>query len=347
MINDSSSVEKVAIQSQTKPNYYGKLNNKFILLEKIGKGASASVLSAQYIGEESTNNCCLNSHIDKKIKLFAIKICKKKWSTKNFIEEGRIMKYFTKNDSNIITFFESGKGVLIKNSKKPQKTVFYHVFELAENYELFDYIKIKGFGEKYGRILFRQIISAIQTCHERGIIHRDVKTENILLNGDYQCKLADFGLSVDQKTKNYLFGFSGTDGFLPPEILSNKQYDLFQCDLFALGICLFIIVCGFKPFCSAKRLDPLYRRIWKGRYDLYWNELPNKVEFSESFKDLINKMFALNPEERLSLESIKNSYWLNEIEITKEDNLMLKKEFESRKSLVEEYRRTKHIKTKK
>ena len=340
MINTPASVQKGESQPQPKKLYYGKLNNKFNLIEKIGKGATSSVFSAQLCGDDP-------SYLSSKNKLFAVKICKRNWSTKTFIEEGRIMKNFNRNDTNIITFYESGKGMLIKSNKKPQKFVFYHVFELAENFELFDYLKVRGFGEKFGRILFKQILSAVETCHQRGIVHKDIKTENILLTLDYQCKLAEFGLSVEVTSKRPQWTITGTDGYFPPEIHSNKNYDLIQCDLFALGICLFIIVCGFKPFYAAKRLDPLYRRIWKGNYELYWKDLPNKIELSTSFKEMINRMFALNPSDRLTIEDIKQCKWMNECIITEDDKFLLNKEFESRKSLVEEYRKTKHFKEKK
>ena len=114
MINTPASVQKGESQPQPEKLYYGKLNNKFNLIEKIGKGATSSVFSAQLCGDDP---CYLSS----KNKLFAVKICKRNWSTKTFIEEGRIMKNFNRNDTNIITFYESGKGMLIKSNKKPQK----------------------------------------------------------------------------------------------------------------------------------------------------------------------------------------------------------------------------------
>lgn len=256
------------------------------------------------------------------------------------------MKHFSSSDKHIITFYESEKGTLQKFNKQTSKFVYYHVFELADNSELFDYIKAtnKGFGEKYARILFLQIINAVQTCHERGIIHKDIKTENVLLTIDYQCKLSDFGLSIEAKRKQAMFANAGTDGYFPPEVHNNKYCDSMHYDLFALGITLFIIVCGFKPFTAAKRLDPLYKRIWKGNYDLYWAELPTQMEFSDLFKQLINQMLALNPDDRLTIEGIKASKWVNDSEITQEDRLMLRKEFESRKPLVDEYRKYKHSK---
>lgn len=323
---------------------YGRLGNKYILLEKIGRGATSSVFSA--IFDESSSQT--SSHIERS-KVYAIKICKKNWNQKTFLEEGRIMKYFSRNDYNnfnIIMYYETGKGQLYKSQKKTSKNVLYHVFELAENFELFDYIHVKGFGEKFGRILFSQILNAVQICHERGIVHKDIKTENILLNSDYQCKLADFGLSMEKKHKAPLFSLSGTDGYFPPEALMNKPYDLIQCDIFALGVCLFIIVCGTKPFCSAQRLDAHYRQIWRGKPDLYWKDLPCKIELTPSFKQLIIRMFSVNPEDRPTLEEIRKSKWMTESEITNEDKILLRKEFELRRGSVEEYRKVKHSKKK-
>lgn len=354
MIDNNSNSQATSNQ---KPLYYGKISNKYILIEKIGKGATSSVFSAFMINDDNSNSSPSSSpsnsprqydkiKLSECKKLYAIKICKKKWNPKHFVEEGRIMKNFTKKDLNIITFYETAKGTIYKFQKKKAHNVLYHVLELAENNKLFDYIKAanQGFGEKYGKILFYQILSAVQICHERGVIHKDIKTENILLSKDYQCKLADFGLSIQKNHKvSSTFAEYGTDGYFPPEVYSNKSFDLFQLDIFALGVCLFIIVCGFRPFIAAKRLDPDYKRIWRGNYDLYWTNLPNKISVSESFKELINKMFSLEPSDRLSIEEIKKSKWLSSLtEITVEDVNMLQKEFEMRKTLVEEFRKIKH-----
>ena len=85
----------------------------------------------------------------------------------------------------------------IENLKKKIKTgIFYTVLELAPKGEIFDYLSYGGpFNEKIARYYFRQMILALKHCHKAGFAHRDIKLENILLDGQLNLKLLDFGLS--------------------------------------------------------------------------------------------------------------------------------------------------------
>ena len=318
----------------TCPDLYGVLGNKYILFNKIGRGLSSRVYSGRKIDSTS-----------KKI-LLAIKICKKTYDKKMFIEEGYINKKLPNNSPYIIKYYDSGKDILIKAKDQKSHQVLYHIFEYSENGKLSNYLNIdnnlRGFGEIIGRIIFKQILNSIEIIHKNGISHQDIKLENILVSSNYQMKLIDFGFAIEifpNTKKEVRFSQYGTNGYFPPEVYINRDVDPIKSDIFALGVTLFIIVLGFKPFNTAKRTDNLYRKIWRKNYDSYWNDLPIKsFEVSKSFKELMNKFFTLNINERIkNIEEIRNDKWMmdGKMDIEKERELLVI-EMEKRKLKMED-----------
>jgi len=103
----------------------------------------------------------------------------------------------------------------------------------------------------------------------------------------------------------------GTEGYMAPEIRA-KNYNGMQVDLFAAGIILFVMYAGGPPFEKAVPNDPYYKVLAAKQYNIFWGAHGKRKPagfFTDSFKDLINKMLALKPEDRLSIESIKNHEW--------------------------------------
>eukprot|EP00475_Leptophrys_vorax_P009566 TRINITY_DN16338_c0_g2_i1.p1 TRINITY_DN16338_c0_g2~~TRINITY_DN16338_c0_g2_i1.p1 ORF type:complete len:256 (-),score=69.34 TRINITY_DN16338_c0_g2_i1:932-1699(-) len=123
------------------------------------------------------------------------------------------------------------------------------VMELAAGGELFDYVQnCSGFSEAIARTYFRQLISAIEGCHARGVVHRDVKLENLLIDGIFSLKLADFGEAeivpnCNDSTVAALQGRKGTLIYMAPEVLANLKYN-HQCDVFSAGVVLFVMLSG-------------------------------------------------------------------------------------------------------
>ena len=126
----------------------------------------------------------------------------------------------------------------------------YMVMETMLGGELFDYVVEKGtLSEEEASILVRKITSAVAHMHNRNIIHRDLKPENLLLTtrgGDAEIKLIDFGLAKIM-SESAARSFLGTRGYLAPEMLQRTAYDK-SIDVWALGIIVFVLLCGCLPF---------------------------------------------------------------------------------------------------
>lgn len=182
------------------------------------------------------------------------------------------------NHQNIIKLVEfnlEGDYVYLENGK--QILVFYIVLEFAEGGDLFEYLCVEGrsFSEEVARYYFHQLIDAIEYLHNtQEIVHRDLKIENLLLDKDYQLKIADFGLSIN-KYGNYglgvMFSRVGTRNYMAPELLEKRPYRGTCVDIFAAGVVLFIMTTGTWPFDNrANTLDKLYCYIIDKNYDAFW-----------------------------------------------------------------------------
>ncbi|XP_066999818.1 serine/threonine-protein kinase GA29083 isoform X3 [Anabrus simplex] len=199
---------------------------------------------------------------------------------------------------------------LIEEHDSP--TELYLVMELIKGGDLFDAIAAATkFSEKEASIMIRNLTSALFYLHNLQIVHRDIKPENLLVEvdplGTKLLKLADFGLA--QKVTEPLYTVCGTPTYVAPEILAESGYGL-KIDVWAAGVILYILLCGFPPFVSATNdQEELFDRILCGHYEFsspYWDDI------SHSAKDLITHMLQVQPELRFSSEDVLDHIWLAE-----------------------------------
>lgn len=152
--------------------------------------------------------------------------------------------------------------------------------------------------------------------HNQGLAHRDLKIENLLLDKDFNLKVADFGLVSkirDEKGFVLLKGKCGTPEYMAPEVWSQGVYNGAVADIFSCGVILFLLMIGFPPFSYAdKNKDALYNAIATKDYELFWEAIEESVDktFNAKFKDLINSMLACDPNERPTLQEIQDHPWL-------------------------------------
>ena len=138
---------------------------------------------------------------------------------------------------NIINIIGSGQGPVIRRDRNDGQPLIkrYIVLEYAPKRELADYIIYtqSGLGEEYSKLIFYKIMKGIQTIHNQGICHRDIKLENILLDEHFSPKIADFGYA--KKNAPNLQDYIGTEKYAPPELWAHLPYDGKMVDIFCLG----------------------------------------------------------------------------------------------------------------
>ena len=112
------------------------------------------------------------------------------------------------------------------------------------------------------------MVEALSHLHSLGISHRDLKPENILLDGQFQLKIADFGFAT---TKTVTSSYKGTETYMAPEILEEKEYSPAKTDVYSCGIILFISVSQHFPVNNrADMNDSYYKLVIANRFDLFW-----------------------------------------------------------------------------
>jgi len=188
----------------------------------------------------------------------------------------------------------------------------YLVMEIMKGGELFDRIVDKGhFTEQDAVDTTAKLLSAMKYLHEKGIAHRDLKPENLLMTDDTpdaECKITDFGLSkAFDEHSQVMQTPCGTPGYIAPEVLLMKGYDK-QCDVWSLGVIVYILLCGFPPF-YADNDAQLFEKIKKGEYEFlrpYWDPI------SDSAKDFIRQMLQVDPKKRVTCQQAMEHPWLKE-----------------------------------
>ncbi|XP_065097061.1 MAP kinase-activated protein kinase 3 [Paramisgurnus dabryanus] len=191
------------------------------------------------------------------------------------------------------------------------------IMECMEGGELFSRIQARGdqaFTEKEASDIMRDIGTAIQFLHNMNIAHRDIKPENLLYNSKDNAgvlKLTDFGFAKETSLHNPLQTPCYTPYYVAPEVLGPEKYDK-SCDMWSLGVIMYILLCGFPPFYSntGQAISPgMKRRIRMGQY-----EFPNPewAEVSEEAKQLINKLLKTDPNERMTINQFMNHPWINQ-----------------------------------
>ena len=143
--------------------------------------------------------------------------------------------------------------------------------------------------------IFKQIVLAVEYCHSKGIAHRDLKLENILITENGEVKLIDFGFSVWVKEGKIKI-FSGTRTYMSPEIITKPEYEGPPTDVWALGVILYYLLCGKFPFESSNDSE-LYSQIARTRYTI-----PEAV--SLNVKNLLNAMIKVDPKKRVTARQI-------------------------------------------
>ena len=276
--------------------YKGDITQYYEIIKKIGEGGYGKIYKVK--NKESGDIRAMKQILKSKIP-----------DIEKFQNEIKILSMV--DHPNIVRLFE-----VIEDDK------YFNLFqELCTGGELLSKVQ-KPLKEKEIAKIFKQIMSAIAYCHEKGIVHRDMKLENILFSTeseDSPIKIIDFGLSVllgkkdvkeNEVTDLKKYGFKrmttkvGTIYYMSPEVIKGN-YDE-KCDIWACGVILYTLLAGYPPFNGQTDKD-IYNMISKMSFDF---EQPVWKGVSKYAKELIKKM--LSPaKSRYTAEEVLNSKWLS------------------------------------
>lgn len=280
--NEFRAPSQTSVKKQAVKRHHHKhnLKHRYEFLETLGKGTYGKVKKAR---ERSGRLVAIKSIRKEKIK--------DEQDLVHIRREIEIMSAIC--HPHIITIYE-----VFENKDK-----IVIVMEYASRGDLYDYIcDKKSISEREARHFFRQIVSAVHYCHQNGIVHRDLKLENILLDGGGNVKIADFGLSNLYHGDQYLQTFCGSPLYASPEIVNGRPYRGPEVDTWSLGVLLYTMVHGTMPFDSQNH-KTLVQQISTGTY--------RKPSQPSDACGLIRWMLMVNPERRATIEEIAGHWWLN------------------------------------
>mmetsp|Transcript_5873 Transcript_5873/g.12356 ORF Transcript_5873/g.12356 Transcript_5873/m.12356 type:complete len:613 (+) Transcript_5873:155-1993(+) len=182
------------------------------------------------------------------------------------------------------------------------------VMELCSGGELFDRIISKGnYSERSASDLIRVMLEVIDFMHKKGLVHRDLKPENFLLDGpgdDATLKATDFGLSAYLNADEWSTDQVGTPVYVAPEVLLGKYNQ--KCDIWSLGVILYILLCGRPPFYGKTDHDEL-RATLEGKYDMTrepWNRISGEA------KEVVRTMMTMDIAKRPDAAALLQHPWV-------------------------------------
>ena len=209
----------------------------------------------------------------------------------------------------------------------------YYVMDYFSRGILYSYVVSRKLTTRQAKVIFRKLIESFKFLHEKcGILHLDIKLDNIILDNEFQPIIIDFTFSQEYKDAlgniTPVTTVGGSDDYRAPEIYERKELNDEKADVFSLGVVLFNLITCRIAFDSSQKEDERYKLIRKKDYDSYWG-IMNLLNLSDEFKDLYQRMVAYKPGERPTFDDILNHPFLKDVkELTPEEEVKIREELE-------------------
>ncbi len=180
------------------------------------------------------------------------------------------------------------------------ETLFF-ILELADRGDLLDFINERKYlSERLARGFFSDLVKGMDHCHSKGVVHRDLKCENLLLDSHMRLKISDFGFA--RKFDGNLRTFCGSFAYAAPEVILGNPYDGPLADIWSMGVILYAMVTGRLPFKDTST-------------SVLMADIAAGVKFSsrhtEKLKSIVCKILKFLPQERSDMRCIQSHPWMN------------------------------------
>jgi len=239
------------------------------------------------------------------------------------VSTGRMKMHAIQKEIDLMARFSHPNIIALRGQEQIGKNMVIYM-ELAGGGELFSRVINAGsLTEDEARPYFRELLLAVQHMHEKGVVHRDLKLENVLLHDDH-CKVCDFGLAhvhepdpdkPHQFKRVPLREVCGSKSYCAPEVLAGRGYAGEPADVWSCGICLFAMLAGFFPLDEASGSDWRFERVkmaaahaMSATHTIFgFYERP--CTLTREVTDLIDGMLIVDPARRLTVQEVINSPW--------------------------------------
>ena len=255
------------------------------------------------------------------MKRFAVKLVTDNKNNRREVE----LQSKSQNSPNVVKIIDVYENTFRLGKSKPRTKCLFIVMELMKA-DLYSLIEECGtFTEEQAANIFKQIACGLFELHENGIVHGDIKPENILVHKDSKqsnsYRLADFGSSFVEREGATELSF--TPFYVAPEVLlrdtkwnpthspSQEKTQSSKSDVWSLGSLLYLLLTGSVPFATNPVTSEMTQDIFQSTtHGLYNKNGENWKQISTEAKDLFEKIFVVIPEDRLSLDEVLVHPWV-------------------------------------
>ncbi|KAI6215213.1 Phosphorylase kinase [Aphelenchoides besseyi] len=243
--------------------------------------------------------------------MFAVKIVDISTERQNEHEAKRLADE-TLSEVSLLRLLSGHPSIISIHDFYSTPTFLFAVFEMAPGGELFHLLnKSVTLSEKKTRQIMSQLFNGVSYMHNKSIVHRDLKLENVLCIDDRRVVISDFGFAKQLNPNERLKELFGTPGYLAPETLRCQMYEDatgygVEVDNWALGVIMYTLLAGYAPFYHRQQLR-MMRLIQEGKYEFSkeaWESI------SRDAKDLIRCLLTVDVTKRITADEAFQHPWM-------------------------------------
>ncbi|XWS42567.1 hypothetical protein CRYUN_Cryun16bG0025400 [Craigia yunnanensis] len=209
------------------------------------------------------------------------------------------------NEPKIMTHLSPNSNIVQIHDMFESEDSLQLILELCQPYTLYDQILQSDLSESKAASYMRQIMSGLAHCHRFGIVHRDIKPDNIFFDFRGKLKIGDFGSAAWLGELGTVDGLVGTPYYVAPEVVMGRSYNE-KVDVWSAGVVLYVLLAGVPPF-YGETVEEIFEAVLRGNLRF---PTRNFKSFSAEAKDLLRKMLCRDVSRRWSAEQVMRHPWI-------------------------------------